>query len=290
MSESTISDIMHTASVQLACAGVVDPVGNICVLVGHVLGLESHQVKDHFDRVLTEDEETAILALIDRRTKRETLNRITGKAKFCGLWFGMNEATHEPRTDGQIIVRTIVKRIKTPLWFFRKRKPLRVLDLGTGSGCIILSILHALPNATGLGVDLAPRAVEQARENARQLHLDSRCEFRINNWATGIEEQFDIISFNPPYIPTGDLPKLMTAVRDFEPVLALDGGEDGLDPYRIVIPQLPKLLKKGGWAGIELGNEQTDAVAQMLKQAGYTEITLCLDFRGLDRVFIVRQP
>jgi len=280
---------MHSASVQLTCAGVVDPVGNICVLAGHVLGLDPNEVRGQFDRVLTEEEEAHIVSLIDRRAKRETLNRITGKAKFCGLWFGMNEATHEPRSDGEIIVNAIVKKIKTPLWYVGKRKPMRILDLGTGSGCILLSLLHYLPNATGLGIDLAPRAIEKARENANQLGLDARCEFRINNWTTGLEGQFDIISFNPPYIPTADLPKLMPAVRDFDPVLSLDGGEDGLDPYRIVIPELPRLLKKGGLAGIELGNGQTEAVDLLLKQAGYTDITLLPDFRGLDRVFIVRQ-
>jgi release factor glutamine methyltransferase len=280
---------MHSAGVQLACGGVVDPVGNICVLVGHVLGLDPNKVNDHFDRVLTAKEEAAIVSLIDRRAKRETLNRIMGKAKFCGLSFGMNEATHEPRSDGEIMVKAIVKKIKTPLWFFRKRKPLRVLDLGTGSGCILLSLLHFLPSATGLGIDIAPRAVEQAWLNARQLGLDGRVEFRVNDWFTGIKEQFDIVSFNPPYIPTSDLPKLIPPVRDFEPRLALDGGEDGLDPYRIVIPELPKLLKKGGRAGIELGNKQTEAVEQLLKQAGYRDIKLWLDFRGLDRVFIVRQ-
>ncbi len=288
MSNATISDIMHSASIQLACAGVVDPVGNICALVGHVLGLAPNKVKYQVDRVLTEKEESAIATLIERRAKRETLNRIMGRAKFCGLWFGMNEATHEPRSDGEMIVKALVKKIKTPLWYFRKRQPMRILDLGTGSGCMLLSLLHFFPKATGLGIDIAPRAVEQSRLNAQQLGLDNRCEFRINDWFTGIEETFDIVSFNPPYIPTADLPKLIPPVRDFEPRLALDGGEDGLDPYRIVIPQLPKLLKKGGLAGIELGNDQTEAVAHLLKQAGYTDITLHFDFRGLERALIVR--
>ncbi|MFA4995128.1 MAG: peptide chain release factor N(5)-glutamine methyltransferase [Bdellovibrionales bacterium] len=289
MSNTRISDIVNAAAVQLACAGVEDPHLDVRVLVGHALGLAPEEVLNSAGRVLAGKEMDFIGALIDRRERRETLNRIIGKGEFCGLWFALNEATLEPRPESEIIVRAILKKVKTIFWCFRSHKPLRVLDLGTGSGCILLSFLHALPNATGLGIDLAPRAVEQARENAKRLGLEKRCEFRINNWNAGIEEKFDIVSFNPPYIPLSDKPKLMRAVRDYDPPLALYGGEDGLDPYRVVVPALPGLIKKGGYAGIELGDEQTQAVGLLLKQAGFTDIELSIDFRGFDRVFVVRQ-
>jgi release factor glutamine methyltransferase len=285
MGNITISNIIHSASVQLACAGVDDPAGNTCFLVGHALGLAQNKVEDHLDLVLSEKEMSTIASLIDRRAKRETLNRITGKTKFCDLYFATNEATLEPRPNSETIVRAIVKRVKRFSWFLGRRKSLRVLDLGTGSGCILLSFLHALPCATGLGIDLAPRAIEQARENARHLDLDARCAFQLNNWADGIEEQFDIVAFNPPYIPTADIPKLMPAVRNFDPIGALDGGEDGLDPYRTVIPYLPKLLKKDGLAGIEFGLGQTESIGRFLKDAGYRDVRLYSD----DSVFIVRQ-
>ncbi|MDD4600959.1 MAG: peptide chain release factor N(5)-glutamine methyltransferase [Negativicutes bacterium] len=288
MSNITISDVMNSAVVQLACAGVEDPLLNIRVLVGHALGLKPNEVSSHAERVLTREEADLISSLIDRRAQRETLNRIIGKSEFCGLWFKTNEATHEPRTDGEILVRAVLKKAKPLFWRFRKRKPLRILDLGTGSGCILLSLLHALPNATGLGIDIAPRAIGQARENAERLGLANRCEFRINNWHTGIDEKFDIVSFNPPYIPSDDIPKCMRAVRDFEPILALDGGKDGLDPYRIVIPALPKLLKKGGYAGIELGDGQASDVAHLLRHAGFADIDLSYDFRGFERIFVVQ--
>ncbi len=285
MNNNTLSDIIHFASVQLACAGVDDPAGNVRFLAAHALGLGPREIDGQHDRVLSEEEKTSIVSLIDRRAKRETLNRITGKTEFCGLWFATNEATLEPRPNSEVIVRAIVKRIKAFPWFFRHRKRFRVLDLGTGSGCLLLSLLHALPNATGLGLDLAPRAIEQARENARILGLEARCDFKLNDWAEGIEEQFDIIAFNPPYIPTADVSKLMPSVCDFDPLSALDGGEDGLEPYRIVIPQLPKRLKKGGLAGIEFGLGQEEAVLALLKQAGYTDISLHRNAR----IFIVRQ-
>lgn len=289
MSRITVSDIMHSASLQLSCAGVDDPVGNTCFLVGHALDMPPNKVKGNLDRVLTEKEKDFLVSLIDRRAKRETLNRITGKTRFCDLFYATNEATLEPRPDSEIIVRAIVKRIKIFPWFLRRRKPLRVLDLGTGSGCILLSFLHYLPNATGLGLDLAPRAIEQASENAKRLGLDGRCEFKINNWADGVDELFDIIAFNPPYIPTAEIPTLMPAVRNFDPVRALDGGEDGLDPYRLVVPQLPKRLKKGGLVGIEFGVGQAESIALLLRQSGFTDINLYADFNGIDRVLIARQ-
>ncbi|MDD3029117.1 MAG: peptide chain release factor N(5)-glutamine methyltransferase [Alphaproteobacteria bacterium] len=287
--ETTIADLFTSASVRLGCAGIADPFLNIRVLVGHALGLAPKDVSAQAMRVLTEEEQQVIEALIARREKRETLNRIIGKGEFCGLWFSMNEATLEPRPESESIVRSIVKRVRPFGGLFPSRKPLRILDLGTGSGCILLSFLHALPKATGLGIDIAPRAIEQARENAKRLGLDGRSAFRLNDWHTGIDEQFDIVSFNPPYIPLSDKPKLMPAVRDFDPPLALFGGEDGLDPYRMVIPALPGLLKDGGYAGIELGDEQTQDVGRLLKEAGFKDIDLLIDFRGFDRVFIVRK-
>ncbi|MFA5040853.1 MAG: peptide chain release factor N(5)-glutamine methyltransferase [Bdellovibrionales bacterium] len=289
MSITTISDIVDSASVRLTCAGVEDPFLNIRVLVGHALGLTPEDVPNHESRILTEKEVSLIDSLIERRSRRETLNRIIGKGEFCGLWFELNEATLEPRPESEIIVRFITKKIKTLFWRLRPRKPMRILDLGTGSGCILLSFLHTFPDATGQGIDLAPRAIDKARENAKRLGLDKRCEFRINDWDTGIKEKFDIVSFNPPYIPAADMPMLMPAVRDFDPHLALYGGKDGLDPYRVVVPSLPRLLKKGGYAGIELGDEQTDAVGSLLKKAGFTDIQLLIDFRGFDRVFVVRK-
>ncbi len=285
----SLKEIFDSASVQLACAGVDNPLLNVRVLAGHALGLAPTDVSKHLNRVLTQKEKDSIAELIKRRSRRETLNRIIGKSEFCGSWFFTNEATLEPRPESETIVRYITKKVKKFPWFLPSRKPLRVLDLGTGSGCILLSFLRALPNATGLGIDIAPRAVEQARQNADRLGLEARAEFRINDWAVGLEEKFDIISFNPPYIPMADMPLLMPAVRDFDPVLALHGGTDGMDPYRIVVPLLPKLLRQGGYAGIEMGENQTQEIGQLLKAADFTDISLLIDFRGFDRVFVVRQ-
>lgn len=289
MGDKTISDLVNSSAIRLACAGVNDALSNVYYLMGYALGLAPRDVPRQSKRVLTESEAVLINSYIDRRSRRETLHRILGKGDFCGLWFGLNEATLEPRPESEIIVQAILKKIKHPFRPLRSRKPLRILDLGTGSGCILLSFLHFLPNATGLGIDMAPRAIEQAKKNAQQLGLDQRCEFRTNNWDTDINERFDIISFNPPYIPTSDMPLLMPAVRNFDPQLALWGGEDGMDPYRVVVPALPRLLKTGGIAGIELGDGQTTTICDLLKRANFSDIQLLTDFRGFDRVLIVQQ-
>ncbi|MDD4615822.1 MAG: peptide chain release factor N(5)-glutamine methyltransferase [Alphaproteobacteria bacterium] len=289
MPRVSISETVHSASLQLACAGVEEPLLNVRVLLGHALGIKPDSLRNHMDRALTEAEATLIASLVERRSKRETLNRIIGRGEFCGLWFELNEATLEPRPESEIIVRAILEKLGKPVWKSRIKKPLRILDLGTGSGCIMLSLLHNLPNATGLAIDIAPRAIKKAEENARRLGLNRRCAFRLNNWASGISEAFDILSFNPPYIPRSDIPKLQPAVRNYDPILALEGGEDGLDPYRTVIPSLPRLLKSGGFAGIELGDGQTNEVGRMLKQSGFTDISLYADFRGFERVFVVRK-
>ncbi|MER2520313.1 MAG: HemK/PrmC family methyltransferase [Bdellovibrionales bacterium] len=188
-----------------------------------------------------------------------------------------------------------------------------VLDLGTGSGCLLLALLHELPSAYGLGLDVAPRAVEQAKINAERLGLAERATFAVADWndvslselarnmmpplpnpphegegiAAGFRQDyplnFDVIISNPPYIPRGDLTGLMPDVRDYDPRAALDGGEDGLDPYRLLVPQLPALLAPNGCAVFEVGQGQAQAVAEMFRQAGFRDVTIRRDLGGIER-------
>ncbi len=159
----------------------------------------------------------------------------------------------------------------------------RILDLGTGTGCLLLALLHALPHATGLGLDLAPRAVEQARANAEALGLSSRATFRVNNWLDGVEERFDLVISNPPYIVRADIPGLMPEVREHDPALALDGGADGLDAYRVLIPQLPRVLNPGGIMAFEVGQGQADAVRSLCLRSGLTDVAVHSDLAGIPR-------
>jgi release factor glutamine methyltransferase len=159
----------------------------------------------------------------------------------------------------------------------------RILDLGAGTGCLLLALLRELPDATGLGIDSAPRAVEQAQKNAERLGLASRAAFKAGNWLDGVHEPFDAIISNPPYIPSGDIAALMPEVRAHDPLPALDGGKDGLDIYRALIPRLPQFLKPEGFAIFETGQGQADAVAALCRDAGLKGVKKYRDLGGVER-------
>lgn len=284
--ENALADILASAVERLTEAGVSDPVFDAHLIVAHVLKLSSPKAFLHANSPLSEDERAQIESMVKKRVQRQTFARIMGEARFCGLWFGINEATLEPRPDSEVLVNEVVKRKRAPFWSLRRYQPLRILDLGTGTGCLLLSLLRALPQATGLGVDLAPRAIEQARTNAKELRLARRSAFQINDWDEGIEETFDIVVSNPPYIPSAEIPLLIPAVRDHDPALALDGGSDGLDIYRKIIPRLPKRLKKNGLAALEVGCGQAQAVQFLLEEAGLSEVSIHKDTNDIDRCLL----
>ena len=185
----------------------------------------------------------------------------------------------EPRPDSETLVETALKHLRA------KTAP-RLLDLGTGTGCLLLALLHEIPDATGLGIDAAPRAVEQASINALNLGLSARAHFREGNWLQGITETFDAILSNPPYIPSAVIPTLMSDVCHYDPMLALDGGADGLDVYRLLIPQMPRLLKPDGFVIFEVGIGQTDDVVNLCSKAGLVRVSKHLDFGGIERCVI----
>lgn len=165
-------------------------------------------------------------------------------------------------------------------------KGLRILDLGTGSGCILLSLLHELPEATGIGVDLSPGAVEQARANAASLGLQNRAEFRVGSWfdPIGPEESFALIVSNPPYIPESDIPNLAKEVRNHDPILALDGGKDGLDPYPLLFEGSKKFLECGGRALYEFGAGQCESIQRLVRESEATLLAIHPDLAGIPRV------
>ena len=161
--------------------------------------------------------------------------------------------------------------------------PLRLLDLGVGSGAILLSLLSELPHATGVGVDISPQAIEIAKENAAHLGLASRVEFLLGSWCDGLSGQFDLIVSNPPYIESSTLLGLAPEVSVFEPKGALDGGKDGLDAYRLLIPQLQPHLRSGGWVVLEIGEGQAPAVQQLMSEQKLENFSIIKDYQGIDR-------
>lgn len=284
-----VADIVHNTDEQLTAAGIDNPALDARILVAHALGLDRAQLVGQADRILTEKEQTEIATLVGRRAKREPVSRILGLREFWSLPFGVNEATLVPRPESETVVEAALKGIRHSGFGIQGKNPrmldaeCRILDLGTGTGCLLLAILHELPRATGLGIDIAPRAVEQAKENAERLGLTARAEFRMGDWVEGIDEQFDFIISNPPYITGDEISTLMPEVRDHDPWLALDGGKDGLEIYRRLIPQLPRLLKPKGFAVFEVGETQAATVRDIFVGAEFKNIAAHSDINGIER-------
>lgn len=243
---------------------------------------------------------------VDQRISGAPVSRIAGGREFWGLHFTLSKDTLDPRPDTEILVE---KALEFARDFAPKNggentlqnergkaiqkhpknltgKGLRILDLGTGSGCILLSLLHELPEATGIGVDLAPGAVEQARANAASLGLQNRAEFRVGSWFDPIKEgeSFALIVSNPPYIPESDIPNLSKEVRNHDPILALDGGADGLDPYRLLFRDTKKFLECGGRALYEFGAGQSPGIQRLVDDSEATLLTVHPDLAGIPRV------
>jgi len=228
-------------------------------------------------RALTEDETGRIKTMINRRCRREPVARILGQREFWSLPFGLNEATLEPRPDSEILVEVALQELQG-------RSAASILDIGAGTGCLLLSLLKELPEATGLGLDYTQLAVDQARENAERLGLSDRAVFRMSNWLDNLQdERYDAIISNPPYISARDIPTLMPEVRNYDPIKALNGGEDGLAAYRLLIPQLQERLKPGGFTVFEVGQGQASSVRELFAQNGFTEVTTHMDLGGIER-------
>ena len=222
-------------------------------------------------------------AYVHRRLSGEPVSRILGRREFWGLSFSLNEATLDPRPDSETLVEAVLAHVT------ERGAPLQILDLGTGTGCLLLALLSELPQARGLGVDCASDAVRAAMRNADQLGLADRVAFRIGNWGEGVEGPFDLIVSNPPYIPSGDIPDLSQEVRSHDPMAALDGGDDGLTAYREIARETQRLLTPDGAAFWELGIGQADDVSGIAEGAGLEVCGLHPDLAGIPRVLKVKR-
>ncbi len=290
--EKRLKDIVQIAQQRLKEAGVDDPQFDTRLLAAHALSCNRMQIMMQAERIMTAEEIAAVYRLIDRRAAREPVARIIGEREFWGLPIALNEATLEPRPDSETLVEaaltkmeglTSSAKLSAEAMAKTKSLALNILDLGSGSGCLLLALLSKWPNATGLGIDISPRAVEQARINAERLGLADRAAFRVNYWLEGLGETFDVIISNPPYVASGDIPNLMPEVRNFDPHEALDGGADGLDVYRFLIPQLPLFLNPNGFAIFEVGQGQAEAVCGLFRGAGFANVATHTDLGGVMR-------
>lgn len=220
--------------------------------------------------------------LLERRIKGEPIAKIIGKKSFWKHEFFVNSYTLDPRPDSEVIIEAALEILPD------KKQEYSFLDLGTGSGCLIISLLGEYIKASGMAVDISLEALKITKKNAKNLQIENRLELKQQNWADGIIQKFDLIVSNPPYIPTTAIENLTDDVKKFDPMLALDGGQDGLDFYKYLAKQIKPLLKKDACAILEFGHNQSLYVEQIFKKYNYQVLKILKDLGGRDRAIIVR--
>ncbi len=211
------------------------------------------------------------------------MSRIFGKREFWGLSFAVTPHVLDPRPETETIVEAALSILSD-----RREDPMRILDLGVGSGALLCALLTEFGGARGVGVDVSADAAEVAKGNLQTCGLSRRAEIRVGDWTARLDGRFDLIVSNPPYIPTADLPRLPREVRDFDPWLALDGGVDELDAYRRILPESRRLLAPGGWLLAELGVTQAADVTAIANQCDFADVRIYQDLAGANRVLAVR--
>lgn len=280
----TLHETWREATSALEACGIESPQLDARLLISHALHLHRNDWLTPHERHINAAEITAVTKLVERRKLREPVSRIIGEREFWSLPFGLNEATLDPRPDSETLVEAVLQELRQP------DQPLSILDLGTGTGCLLLSLLHELPQAKGVGIDASPRAVEQAITNAERLNLSTRSTFLLGNWTQGITGIFDCIISNPPYIPTNDIAGLMPDVRLYDPLLALDGGNDGLAPYRTITEDAPRILRQGGLLAFEVGFGQAPDIFMLMAQHHFTNLKIRNDLNDVERCVMGRMP
>jgi release factor glutamine methyltransferase len=259
---ATLQQAIRSLATSFREAGLETPDLDARRLVLDGLSLDSAALLREPDRRLDAAELKRINEAHARRLAREPVSRILGRRAFHGLDFEITAETLDPRPDTETLVDGVLQLVADG------RVPggdaPRILDIGTGSGAILIALLDKLAKATGLGTDISEAALEVARRNAAACGLTDRACFQHANWLGGVEGPFDLVVSNPPYIRSGDLAGLEAEVADFDPVTALDGGPDGLSAYRSLANGLPRILAPGGWVAIEVGIGQSDDVASIL--------------------------
>lgn len=257
----------------LTDAGVPDAALDAWYLLQMVCKIERSYYYVHGEEDITQDAQKEYEIAVQKRAEHIPLQYIIGEQEFMGLRFKVNSNVLIPRQDTETLVEQVLKIVKPGM---------KVLDLCTGSGCVLISVLKNAPELTGMGSDISKTALLVAKENAKLYEVDA--EWVRSDLFDNITETFDVIMANPPYIPTGEILSLMPEVRDFEPENALDGGADGLDFYRKIAGQVKDYLNPGGYVYMEIGYDQGEAVSELMRNAGFTEVEVIKDLARNDRV------
>ncbi|MDB5419593.1 MAG: hemK [Phenylobacterium sp.] len=274
----TLLQAWQTAKQRLEHAGLAGPVIDARLLVEAAADATRAEIVTDPYRALTAEQEATLADYLSRREHREPVSHILGRKGFWKILLQVNANVLTPRPDTETVLDVVLKD-------FPEHAPWNVLDLGVGSGAILLAILAERPAATGLGVDVSEEAIAVARDNAAALGLAGRTALLRGDWTAGLAEgTFDLVVSNPPYIATEVIETLEPEVRQYEPRVALDGGPDGLDAYRILASEILRVLKPGGRFAVEIGYDQKDAVEALFRAAGAADVRTTRDLGDRDRV------
>jgi release factor glutamine methyltransferase len=273
------SDALRRAIPMLQDANVEDAARDARVLLAHALGIGPDRLTLKLPEEMTVPQEGLYQSALAARVARQPVAQITGRRLFWGLSFRVTRDTLDPRPDTEALV---AEALHEPF--------LKMLDLGTGTGCILLACLKGMPMARGLGTDISDAALQVAMGNTRDLGLEARARFRKSDWFSDVTGAYDLIVSNPPYIAADEMPDLAPEVRDWEPHLALSPGGDGLDAYRFIARGAGARLMPGGRLLVEIGPTQGAAVRDLLLQGGLVDIRILPDMDGRDRVVVAVKP
>jgi release factor glutamine methyltransferase len=281
---TTLVQAWTAARDRLKSARIDTPVIDARLLLEAAAGATRADLLNDPHRPLTGDQLGALDAFLARRERREPIAHILGRKGFWSIMLSVGPAVLTPRPDTELVVIMALERLGAAA-------PARILDLGVGSGAILLAVLAERPAAKGLGVDISEEALAVARENAANLGLQSRAALLRGDWTAGLEDAgFDLVLSNPPYIASDEIAGLDPEVRQYEPLAALDGGPDGLGAYRALAPEILRVLKPGGHFIVEIGHDQGEAVTALFDAAGAEGLELRQDLGGRDRVVAGRRP
>lgn len=266
------------ARARLEAAGLAGPVIDARLLVEAAADATRTDIVTDPYRPLSPEQEATLNDFLARRERREPVSHILGRKGFWKIMLRVTPDVLTPRPDTETVVEYALRD-------FPEHAPWRILDLGVGSGAILLALLAERPAARGLGVDVSEEALAVARDNAAALGLAGRCALLRGDWTAGLDgDAFDLVVANPPYIASEVIETLEPEVRDYEPRLALEGGTDGLDHYRVLAPEILRVLKPGGRFAVEIGYDQKTAVEALFRDAGAVLVTTVRDLADRDRV------
>lgn len=284
--EASVANALVAARKRLQAARIADPLLDARLLIAEVVGFSLTDFVMKSDRVVTPEESARIAAMIERRANGEPVHRILGHREFHGLDLLLSKETLEPRPDTEVLVDTLLPALKKAV---AAKGGARILDMGTGTGAIVLALLKECPEATGIGSDISADALETAARNAARNDLGARFEAIRSDWFEKISGRFDIIVSNPPYIRTDIVATLDQEVRIHDPMAALDGGQDGLAPYRLIAADAGRFIVENGIVGVEIGFDQRLDVSAIFASHGFSLLDAVKDYGGNDRVLTFRR-